>query len=178
MKTSEVVKLYAALTIAYPRLPEANELIIEMWDEALKDIDYQTAEVAVKKIILTNTYPPSIAEVRAAITSIIYPGTLTAAEAWGEVEKAMRYYGYYREREAIESMSELTARTVKFIGWSNICLCEEPAVVRGQFMKMYEQVVHRKHSEDLLPPMLKKEIKKISEKFNNLRLLQSGKEGA
>lgn len=175
MKTSEVIKLYAALTVAYPRLPEANELTIEMWNDALKDVDYKTAEVAIKKIILTSTFPPSIAEVRAAVTSIMIPDILTAADAWGEVQKALRLYGYYRTQEAIDSMSELTVKTVKYIGWSNICLCEESGVVRGQFLKMYEQVANRKRSEVLLPVALKDEIRKISEKFGNLKLLQSKK---
>jgi hypothetical protein len=166
MEKSEVVLIYAALTIAYPKLAEPDEATIEMWHRALADVDYKVAEVAVQKLILENTFPPSIAEVRAAIAEIMQPNIPTPAEAWGEVERAMRLYGYYREKEALDSMSDITRQTAKCMGWAKMCMSEEPSVTRGQFMKMYEQIANRRRSESLLPQPLKDEIKKISEKYS------------
>jgi hypothetical protein len=166
MKKSEVLLIHAALMIAYPKLAEPDEATIEMWHRALTDVDYKVAEVAVQKLILESTFPPSIAEVRAAITEITQPAIPTPAEAWGEVEKAMRLYGYYREKEALSSMSEITRQTVKCMGWADICMSEKPSVTRGQFLKMYEQIANRRRSESLLPQPLKDEIRKLSERYS------------
>jgi len=166
MEKSEVVLIYAALTIAYPKLAEPDETTIELWHKAMADVDYKVAEVAVQKLILENTFPPSIAEVRAAIAEIMNPAIPTPAEAWGEVERAMRLYGYYREKEALDSMSEITRQTVKYMGWADICMSEKPGVTRGQFLEMYKQIANRRRSESLLPQPLKDEIRKLSERYS------------
>src|SRR5690554_307656 len=118
MEKSEVVLIHTALSIAYPKLAEPDEATVDMWHKALADVDYKVAEVAVQKLILENVFPPSIAEVRAAIVEIMSPAIPTPAEAWGEVEKAMRLYGYYRAKEALDSMSNITKQTVKCMGWT------------------------------------------------------------
>jgi len=40
---------------------------------------------------------------------------------------------------------------------------EEPGVIRGQFLKMYQQVAEREQKEQLLPPAMRREIKQIAQ---------------
>ena len=161
MTKAEIVKLLAVISAAYPNM-QITEATVNLWHELLNDVSLSLALAAAKKLILESPYPPTIADIRKRVVEVAHPQQLNAAEAWGEVTKAMRFYGYYRANEAIASMSKPTARTVEYIGWANICTCEEPGVIRGQFMKMYEQVAGRERNEALLPASLKAEMKKIT----------------
>jgi len=161
MTKGEVAKLLAVLAASYPKF-EVDDLKVQVWHEMLGDLDYATANMAVKKLILENTFPPSIAEVRIAAAEIMNPDVMTAAEAWGEVERAVRTYGSYQETEALASLPPRVAKVVRLIGWREICLNEEPGVVRGQFLKMYQQVQERDRREMLLPADLRQEIQRLA----------------
>lgn len=174
MTKAEVAKILTVLAAVYPKF-EVDDLKVQVWHEMLGDLDYATANMAVKKLILENTFAPSIAEVRKAVMGILTPNGMTAAEGWGEVERAIRIYGYYRETEALESMSPSVAKVVKCIGWQNICLNEEPGVVRGQFLKMYAQVAEREQKELLLPAGLRNQIQILAERMD-LKVIAGGGE--
>lgn len=175
MVRSEVAKLLAVLAAVYPRF-EVNELMEQIWFEMLQDVPYQVAQVAVKKLILENPYPPAIADIRKQVTEIIIPAEerIDAVTAWGEVIKAMHYYGYYRQDEALVNMSPLTARVVKCMGWQEICTGEDIDVIRGQFLKMYQQIQTRDKEEALLPESLKSDIARIAAK-HGLKAIEGGK---
>lgn len=181
MKKTETVQLLAVINAAFPNI-QITEAMVSLWHELLGDIDFNLAKAAVKKLLLESPYPPSIADIRKRAVEILTPEEekIDAAEAWGEVERAMRFYGYYREAEALESMSPRVAKVVRWMGWRDICLSEEPGVVRGQFLKMYQQVTEREQKEKLLPERLKADIKMLSEKFTlpaekETKALQEGK---
>ena len=161
MTKAEVAKILTVLAAAYPKF-EVDDLKVRVWHEMLGDLDYATANMAAKKLILENNFPPSIAEVRKAAMEILNPEVMTAAEAWGEVERAVRVYGCYQEIEALASLSPRTAKVVRQIGWREICLNEEPGVIRGQFLKMYQQVQERDHREMLLPADLRQGIQRLA----------------
>jgi hypothetical protein len=113
--------------------------------------------------MLTNEYPPTIAELRKQAVEIKNPSLqITAADAWGEVQKAIRYFGWYRGEEAMASMSEGARKIAQYIGWQNICEVENIDVLRGQFFKMYGQVELREKTEALLPESIKGEIQKLT----------------
>lgn len=172
MTIGETAKLLAVLAASYPKF-EVDDLKVQVWHEMLGDLDYSVASLAVKKLIMQNTFPPAIAEVRKVAAELMNRGQVTGAEAWGEVIKAIRSFGYYREEEALASMSPTTAKVVRHMGWREICLSDEPSVIRGQFLKMYEQVSNREMEEQQLPPEIRNDIKQLSEK---MKMLEGGKE--
>jgi len=174
MTKAEIAKILAVLAASYPKF-EVDDLKVQVWHEMLGDLDYATANMAVKKLILENAFPPSIAEVRKAAAEIMNPDVMTAAEAWGEVERAVRTYGSYQEIEALASLSPRTAKVVRQIGWREICLNEEPGVVRGQFLKMYQQVQERDRREMLLPAGLRNQIQILAERMD-LKVIAGGGE--
>lgn len=174
MTKGEVAQLLAVLAASYPRF-EVDDLKVRVWHEMLGDLDYAVASMAVKKLIMQNTFPPAIAEVRKAAMEIMRPEQVTGSEAWGEVTRAIRNYGYYREAEALASMSPTTARVVRHMGWQDICMSEDPTgVLRGQFLKMYDQVFAREQEQQLLPEGLREQIKGLASGMD-LRLLPGGK---
>lgn len=175
MTRNEMSRLLAVIAAAFPRFQvDDSGITLNVWHEMLGDLDYQVAQLAVKKLIMQSTFPPSIAEVRKAATDMLNPGLTTGAQAWGEVTRAIRDYGYYREAEAIASMSPTTARVVKYMGWRDICMSEEPTgVLRGHFMRMYDQVADREAQERLLPAGLQEQISRLAA-GKDLTLIEGG----
>lgn len=175
MKKTETVQLLAVINAAFPNM-QVTEAMVNLWHELLGDIDFNLAKAAVKKLLLESPYPPTIADIRKQAVEIATPpeDRIDAAEAWGEVLRAIRFYGYYRQEEALESMSPRTAKVVRYMGWQEICLSEEPSVIRGQFLKMYNIVAEREKQERLLPVALKEEIQKLADKMS-MKMLEGGK---
>ena len=167
MTKTETVKLLAVISAAFPNIQVA-EATVALWHELLGDLDLNLVLAATKKLILESPYPPTIADIRKQVVEITTPHDekIDAATAWGEVEKAIQLYGYYREAEAMASMSPRTAKVVKYIGWQEISLSEEPGVVRGQFLKMYQQIAEREQKEKLLLQGLRDEMQRLVSRMN------------
>lgn len=173
MTKPEVIKLLAIIAAAYPNMKEVNEVQINIWYDCLKDIDVKVALTAIKKHILESTFPPSIADIRKQVAEITMPETakLDGTTAWGEVLKAIKEYGYYREEEALANMSPMTAKVVKYMGWREICLSEQPDVIRGQFLKMYEILSNREKQDRLLPLDFKQNMEQIANTHQAIKQL-------
>jgi hypothetical protein len=75
----------------------------------------------------------------------------------------------------LESLPEAVRKTVQYIGWQELCLSEEPDVVRAQFMRMYQQVAERRQKEAVLPPALKEAIAAIADKMDMRKQLEPPK---
>jgi hypothetical protein len=162
MLKSELIKIMTALAEVYPKFI-INEFKTNIFYDLLKDLDYVVLQTAVRKHMLLSEYPPTIADLRKLATEITNPSIqLTAAEAWGEVQKAIRYFGWYRGEEALASMSEGARKIAQYIGWQNICEAENIDVLRGQFFKMYGQVETREKTEALLPESVKGDIQRLT----------------
>lgn len=176
MKKHEIAQLLTVIAAAYPKFPQINDTMVNIWAEMFKDIDYKVANIAVKKIILENTFPPSIAELRQAIVDITTPKEekLDAGQAWGQVTKAIKNYGLYRPDEAFASMSPMTQKTVENIGWQNICMSENLDVLRGQFRMMYETMETREKQDKLIPADMKVLIEGLTK---NTKMIGSDKNG-
>lgn len=176
MKKSEIVQLLAVVNTAFPNM-QVSEAMVDLWFELLGDLDFNLAKIALKKLLLESPYPPAIADIRKQATEILTPaeGRIEPAAAWGEVIRAVHNYGYYRPIEAMASLSPIAAQVVKYMGWQEICMSEEPSVIRGQFLKMYQQVQEREKKDAILPEKLKSEIAAIAAK-HDLKLVEGGKQ--
>lgn len=174
MTLDETKNLVGVAIANFPSMQERDMGPTAMlWYQMLKDIPYEIAKKALLKVLTTAKFFPTVSEILEAIADITNPETDTAAKAWGEVEKAIRHYGSYREKEALESMSSRTAKVVEYMGWRDICLGEEIGVVRGQFLKMYQQVSEREQKERVLPESLKADIKRLSASMS-VKMIEEG----
>lgn len=181
MTKGETAKLLAVIAASFPRF-EVDDLKVKVWHEMLGDLDYTVASMAVKKIILQNTFAPAISEVRKAALEVMTPESerITAAEAWGMVKRAFSRYSIYREKEALASLPGPVADTVRYMGWRELCMSEEGEIVRAQFLRMYDQVATRRQEDALLPLAMRGEIGKLAAKMDikpALRLV-NGKGGS
>ena len=168
MNQRETIKIFVILTAAYPKFdtfqdPDKLDPIINLWAEMFSDVPYPVVEAAAKKLILESPYPPTISDVRKQIVDITTEpkDRIDGATAWGEVSRAIREYGWYNPDDAMQSMSPRAAHVARMIGWKEICTCEQPGVIRGQFIKMYDAYSSREKQEALLPERLQSVIQQI-----------------
>jgi len=167
MIKSDVAKLLSIITIEYPKF-EVTEERLKLWHSMLKDVSYDLAQIAILKYIAENEFEPKISKVLDIILKIKVPQKITAAEAWGEVEKAISQYGSYRVEEALDSLSPETRKVVNMLDFTRICrtLESELGVVRGQFLKMFDQIQKRERENICLPETLQKHISLLTDKYS------------
>lgn len=150
-------------------LPDADAFNI--WYELLKDIEYKVANVAVQKYMLTNRFPPTIADIRQLAADVKTGEKPLWSDGWEEVLRAISKYGSYRETEALQSMTETTRAAVKRLGFRNLCMSENIMAERANFRMIFEQIADREHKEKQIPMTLSKLIEGIQQ---NTHLLEAG----
>ena len=156
MTKQEIGALLALATANFPSMQEKDmRPTANLWSEMLSDIPFDIAKAALIKVLATARFWPTVAEIREAAAEIINPQLPSPMDAWGEVVRAVKIYGLYRQEEGLNSLSPITKRVVQNIGWREICLCEQPDIIRGQFRMAYEQYAKREKEEAVLPAEVK-----------------------
>lgn len=135
---------------------------IKVWYAFLKDLPYETLEQGIYRYILTNKFPPSIAEIREACTTDPY--AIDWSGAWEQVQYVISRYGYYREAEAMEHLDEPTRRCVKRLGFQNLCVSENAVADRANFRAIFE-AEQKKGKELAALSVAEKNIKKIEKTY-------------
>lgn len=166
MNQQEFKKFFAYIT-AVTNDSNPSPAKVEVYWDALNDLPFDTAMIAAKRIVATleNPFLPMPATIRGVVAELTGPRIKTHGEAWEEVTKAIRNYGGYREEEALASVSELTARAIKAVGWKSLCYSEEQDIIRAQFRKAYEALAQREEKEAKVPQKLKELAETIGERM-------------
>lgn len=162
MNKAEFATFAVALKTYYPKeklLP--NDKAMELWFYQLNDIPYKVAEVMLNRWAATNKWSPSIADIREQAAELMQGEAKEWGEAWQEVLKAIRFFGTYKEEEALKSLDETTRAVVKRLGYRNLCFSEKLEVDRANFRMIYEQKAARDKQDAQLPQKLKELIGKM-----------------
>lgn len=133
-------------------LPDADS--VKIWYQMLQDIDYKVANIAIQKYMLTNKFPPTIADIRDLSATVQCGDIPDWGDGWEQVIRAIRMYGTYRIAEAMESFDDITRQCVERLGFRNICLSENIAADRANFRMMYETMAERKKKDAQIPVKL------------------------
>lgn len=155
-------------------LPDADAF--KVWYSLLQDLDYTIAQAAIQKYMLINEFPPTIADIRKNAVSVQAGDKKTWSEGWEEVMKAIGNFGSYREEEALESMSEITRKAVKKLGFRNICLSENITADRANFRTIYEQMAENEYTAKQIPLNLSKLIENIQQTEQQKRIRSKDQE--
>lgn len=167
MNLTETITIIEIIAATYPNAkgfgdPQSCAKTAKVWTMLLEDLHPLLVTNAVKKHCMTARFAPTIAEIRESAVNITNPALEeTAAEAWGNVTKAIRRFGWYREEEALASLNEKTRAAVKSMGWKSICESEEPEIVRSQFRKAYETMAARAKEQAMIPESFKKTLREL-----------------
>lgn len=154
-----------AIKTYYPRdnvLP--TDKAMGLWYDMLKDLDYQTAYVALKKHVVKSKFAPTIADILENAEDITQPQQLNEMEAWSLVSRAIRNSGY----NSVEEFAKLPPVVQKCVGqpeqlrtWA---LDEDynETVVSAAFIKTYRVEETRAREIEKMP----KDIRRLIERVN------------
>ena len=126
------------LTSAFSK--ETTHEQLSVWYEFVKDETKENFEKAIRRIVTSKKYFPSIAEVREEIALLKNSDLqLDANEEWQEVLKAIRKYDLYDGEKAISTLKPYTQKIVKMIGWYRICSSQEIIWEKKEFIKLFNE---------------------------------------
>lgn len=171
MTKKEFATFAMALKTYYPRdnvLP--NDKAAELWFMQLSDIPYEVAEAGLNKWVSFNKWSPTIADIREMACDVLHDEFPDWGEAWEEVMHAIRKYGAYRTREAMESLKPLTRKVTERIGFKNLCMSENQMADRASFRMIYEHMSERAKREEQMPKHLRDAIDRIKDQ----KLIEEG----
>lgn len=155
MTKLETIELFSILVAAYPNFdkfkdPDQVEGMVNMWASLFTDDDSAIVGLAVKKHIMTNKWPPSIAEIRENMADITHPDLIPPDQAWAAVSDLLYTAGEYNRENAHRNMPALIAQTVDAIGWRTLyqmhrgsCGGNKDGLDRVAFMDLYRPAYER-----------------------------------
>lgn len=164
MNTDEILVILGTLKIAYPafykdlKKSEADNLV-NLWSVMFESDNVKIVTEAVKALICTSKFPPSIADVKEKIALITQPSAMTEIEAWNMVRNAISYYN------ASENFNRLPEIIQKLVGspgqlreWAQMDSTTVDSVIQSNFMRSYKARVIQEKEYNLLPESTKKVI--------------------
>ena len=167
MTSMETTAILAVIRTAYPRYYDKKtekELkeTISLWHTMLAEYRADTVSAAVKALIATSKFPPTIAEVIEMINTLTKPAELGEVEAWGLVKNAIRNstYNSVEEFEKLPKAVQLTLGSPSVLKeWA---MSEENGmekVVASNFMRAYRQKADSIKVVESIPVMFLEEAK-------------------
>jgi len=147
LNRNEAQKVVTMLLAAFPRdlLPEQVEDTSKIYRIMMKDLDFDRTQLAVYRLLATAKRLPKIAELREALLEVGVGGRRSGAEAWGDVLKAVRKHGAWKDPVFDDP---LVAAATAAVGWRAICMADEidPAP-RAKFADAYNRLAERARKE-------------------------------
>lgn len=153
MTEIEAQKIVTMLVTAYPTTlakldSEQRSDTRRVYREMIIDIEPQVAAQAVRGLLATSKFLPSIAELREACMIIKYGRRRPGGDAWGDVIKALKRYGYTRTPgRDFQFEDPLVARAVSAFGWSELCGSDNAVADRARFIELYDQLTGNNRSD-------------------------------
>lgn len=166
MNSKEIATVLTAGQYVFPSYfskltPEEITGLCDTWAIFFADDDPVIFTKAFHACALTNTFFPSIAEMKQQIARLTVPDLPNEQEAWAKVREVMSF-GYSNTEKA---WIELTPEMQRAVGskrmlreWSMADIGHVNTVIASNFMRTYREIV-RKHDElKVLPDGMRNEI--------------------
>jgi hypothetical protein len=151
MTRAESARLFAVISGAFPHVHVTDDTR-DIYVAMLGDLDVKVANEAVRKLLATAKFMPTIAEIRAKAAELVHGPRLNGGEAWGAIVEAIQRVGSYRP--APRFTDPLVGECVKLMGWKNLCLGENDAADRARFIQLYDQLSQQQRTETVSSPGL------------------------
>lgn len=160
MSSKEFINIAGILTAVW----EINfdDVTLKVWYEALKDLDYKRAELAVRKLtaVLAGRITP--AHIRKAYTELEC-GSKSTADMFMIIDRAVADYGRYKVLEAMEYIKkrdEAAYVIIKALGFLNVC-DNKPNFLKPQLKELYKEAALSIRNQKVLPDKLRLELTKL-----------------
>lgn len=174
LDVKETAAVMAILKVAYPRYyanittAEAKE-IINLWHTMLGEYPANVVNAAVKVLIATSTYPPTIADVIARIKQLTEKDTMSEVAAWGLVKKAIRNSTYYAQEEYAKlppEIQETIGDPVVLREWAMSDDESTETVIASNFMRSYKAKLKERKAYEAIPSEIKAMLIKKTERMS------------
>jgi hypothetical protein len=178
MTADETKAVLAVIKVAFPGFSKGIDPddVLNVWHDMFRDDDMKVVAEAVKILIATSKFPPTIAEVREKVMLVTRPQTdalMTELDAWNIVDKAI---DYYRAGENFMALPPLLKRLVgspnRLKEWSCMDADVVNSVVASNFMRSYAAIMRREKEISMLPESTRAMIRNSENKLT----LDFGKE--
>ena len=178
MNRDEIIAILGTLKTAYPKFyvdMSQQEMLntINLWGEMFAHENPALVVAAVKSLINTFKFPPTIADVKNEMYKLTETETETPVEMWNKIKGAMRRASYYANEE-FEKLPEVAK---KFVGSPNqlrewaLAVDYNDGVVKGQFFKQYEILKQREKDNKLMLPEVRNITKQLLNNMDATKLL-------
>lgn len=162
MTSMETTAILAVIKTAYPRYYDKTEKelkeTISLWHTMLAEYRADTVSAAVKALIATSKFPPTIAEVIEMINTLTKPAELGEVEAWGLVKNAIRNSTYH----SVEEFDKLPKTIQRTLGNPSVlrewAISEDESmenVIASNFMRAYRAKVDNVRTLEAVPASVK-----------------------
>ena len=172
MTREETKSILSVLRAGYPNfykdLNKADaDQIIDLWATMFVDEPVKVVIEAVKTLMVTAKFPPTIADVKEKIYLVTHPQAMTEAEAWNIVKKAI---GYYNAQEHFEALPPILQKLVgspnQLREWGMMDMDEVNTIVASNFMRSYKARVQHEKETAMLPESTRAMIQGLSAKLS------------
>lgn len=148
----------------------------KVWYGLLKDLPYSVASAAVKKYMMQEKYPPTIADIRRIAADIADPDRhgMPELEAWSMVRRAIRN-GSYSAEDEYSKLPGAVQKAVGSAGQLRAWALDEDfndAVASSNFMRSYRAVIGRERLET----QVSREVRELI-RGTSAALADTGKDG-
>ena len=180
MTREETKAILSVLKAAYPYFykdKDKQELTdaLNLWSMMFVDESAKLVTEAVKTLLNTLKFPPTIADVKEKIALITQPKAITELEAWVMVRKAIGDYSPYDLERNAKTFNSLPSSVQKIIGsssqlreWGQMDIEVVQSVVQSNFMRSYKSKVASEKELSMLPESTKLMIGELSQKMGLL----------
>jgi hypothetical protein len=139
---------------------------MRVYFDLLGDLPFAAMRTAAQRVLIEHPWStfPSIAELREAATATLRGAVadLSPGEAWSLAWRAIGRIDPEQEgsiERGLDGLPRLVTEAVTAMGIPALCFGKEPVgVLRGQFMKIFEQLSAREKRQSLLPPQVMQAI--------------------
>ena len=180
MTRQEALTVMAMLKTAYPTFykdlsKEDINAAVNLWATMFSEESIQVVTEAIKALMCTLKYPPTIADVKEKIAMITQPPIMTEMEAWDMVRRAISYY------HANEAFANLPPILQKIVGspnqlreWALMNVETVNSVIQSNFMRSYKAKVAQEKEYAMLPESTRQLIQSIAVKMD-MKAITGGK---
>lgn len=163
--------LQSAFPSFYRGLSQKNATdIADLWRKMFEDDDFKAVMAAVQALIATRTesFPPTIGEVKEKLGKLKNPNDISEQEAWAMVSKACQN-GYYHSKEEFEKLPEVVQRSIgnpdQLKVWAQMDSSTVESVVASNFMRTFKVKKQQQKELDMMPTEVKQYMAAVADKM-------------
>ena len=145
-----------------------------VWYALLKDLPYELASMAVQKHMLTEKFPPTIADLRAKANEVVERPAeeMSELEAWALVRKAIGNSNYHAEEEFArlpEVCRIAVGSPANLREWAMMDSDQVATVEQSHFIRNYRAAAKRMTEDRKLPQAFRERIAEHRRKHAELK---------